>query len=58
MSLQTVAIYLILYVNQAIMGSVGSAVNDAFIVVYLAIWAATIGLLFRSQSLCKELVGA
>ena len=57
-SLQTVAIYLILYVNQAIMGSVGSAVNDAFIVVYLAIWAATIGLLFRSQSLCKELVGA
>lgn len=57
-SLQTVAIYLILYVNQAIMGEVGSSVSDSFIIVYLAVWAATIGLLFRSQSLCKEMVGA
>ena len=57
-ALQTVSIYLILYVSQAILGTVGTNVDDSFIIVYLAIWAATIGLLFRSQSLCKEIIGA
>lgn len=57
-ALQTVSIYLILYVSQAILGTVGTNVDDSFIIVYLAVWAATIGLLFRSQSLCKEIIGA
>lgn len=57
-ALQTAAIYLILVLNQVLVVGASSSVDDAFIIVYLAIWVATLGLLFRSQSLCKEIIGA
>lgn len=57
-SLQTGAIYLTLYLNSVILSTVGVSADDSFVTVFLAIWVATIGVLFRSQGLCKEIVGA
>lgn len=60
---QTGVIYLIVSLNPIVMhavmdsGSGASLGAMSFLVAYLAIWGATIGLLFKSQGLIKDIVG-
>ena len=57
--LQAVTIYLTMYLNLVILNDVLPSLSGiGFVGAYLAIWAATIGLLFKSQGLIKEIVGA
>ena len=56
-SLQVVMIYGCIILYTVMLGDLAAFSGDAFLVKYLGLMAATVGLLFKSQSLIKEIVG-